>query len=210
MIAGEVRMGEAARKLKLGYEEYLALERETYLRHEFLDGEAWAMAGGTPRHAKVMTNLSALTWAALRGRRCQPYNSELKIQIENTGLTTYPDVAVICGPLVRSPQDRNAVTNPTLLAEVLSPSTEGWDRGGKFAHYQHIPTLRYYLLVNVDRVRVELFTRESEGRWTLTVHGPGTQVPLPDLEISIDVDELYADLPEEPVEEKRAPHQEKM
>jgi len=117
---------------------------------------------------------------------------------------------VICGSPAGSPQDRNAATNPTLLAEVLSPSTEGWDRGGKFAHYRHIPTLRYYLLVNVDLVRVELYTREAEGRWVLTDHGPGTQVPLPELGISIDVDELYADLPEEPVEERRAPHQEKM
>lgn len=201
MMSAEVGMGEAARKLNLSYEDYLALERETDLRHEFLNGEAWAMAGGTPRHSGVMTNLTAIVWAALRGHPCRPYNSEMKISIENTGLYTYPDLVVICGPPARSPQDRNAVTNPTLLAEVLSPSTEGWDRGGKFAHYQHIPSLRYYLLVNVGQVRVELFTRESEGRWTLTVHGPGTQVPLPELGFSLDVDELYTDLPEEPEEE---------
>ena len=209
MIADEVSMVRGPQPHTLIYKDYLALERAANLRHEFLDGEAWAMRGGTPRHAKVMTNLTLAVGAALRGRPCQPYNSELKISVDNTGLYTYPDLAVICGSLTRSAQDRNAVTNPTLLAEVLSPGTDGWDRGAKFAHYQQSPALRYYLLVNVDKVLVELFTREPEGRWVLTVHGAGQSVPLPELEISVEVDEIYADLPEEPVEEMAA-HQERM
>lgn len=191
-------MGEAARKLELSYADYLTLERETDLRHEFLGGEAWAMAGGTLRHSKVMTNLTVAFGAALRGRRCQPYNSESKIHIVDTGLFTYPDLSVICGQPHRSPEDRNAATNPTLLAEVLSASTEGWDRGGKFAHYRQIPTLRYYLLVSVDEVRVELFTREADGRWMLSEHLAGGVVPLPELDVTLAVDELYLDLPEEP------------
>jgi len=196
-------MGEAARKLRLGYRDYLALERETDLRHEFLDGEAWAMAGGTLRHSGVKTNLTRAMGSALLGHPCRPYDVDLKIHIEDTGLFTYPDLSVICGQPRRSPEDRNAATNPTLLAEVLSASTEGWDRGGKFAHYRQIPTLRYYLLVSVDEVRVELFTREADGRWMLTEHLAGTVVPLPELDVALAVDDLYLDLPEEPEEAPR-------
>ena len=104
---------------------------------------------------------------------------------------------MICGSPAGSPQDRNAATNPTLLAEVLSPSTEGWDRGGKFAHYRRIPTLQHYLLVSVDQVRVELFTRTADGRWLLSEHGPGTTVPLSAIDLEIPVDALYEGLPAE-------------
>ena len=193
-------MGEAAHKIQLSYEDYLALEKETDLRHEFLDGEAWAMAGGTISHSAVKTNLLALIRTALRGRPCRPYDVDLKVHIEDTGLFTYPDLSVICGPPARSPQDKNAATNPTLLAEVLSPSTEGWDRGSKFAHYRRLPTLQHYLLVSTDLVRVELYTRAEDGRWTLSEHGAGKQIELPALGISLDVDEIYADLPSEPVD----------
>lgn len=188
-------MAEAARRLS--YQDYLTLEQEQDLRHEFLDGEAWAMAGGTPRHAGVIGNLYGLTWSALRGRPCLPYGSDLKIHVEDTGLFTYPDLAVVCGPLARSATDPNAVTNPVLLAEVLSPSTESWDRGGKFAHYRRIPTVQHVLLVSVDSAKVELYTRMADGRWLLSEHGPGEQVALPALDLSFAVDELYAGLPED-------------
>ena len=197
-------MGEAARKLHLSYDDYLALERETDLRHEYLDGEAWAMAGGTPRHAVVKSNLTGLLWNRLRGRPCRAVDADLKIAIPDTGLYTYPDLSVICGALERSAQDRNAVVNPTVLFEVLSPSTEGWDRGGKFAHYRRIPTLQHFVLVSVDLSRVELYTRTPDGRWLLSEHGPGDEVPLSAVDIAFPVDALYEGLPEEdPADEAR-------
>lgn len=188
-------MAEPARKVHLSYQDLLALEKETGLRHEYVNGEAWAMAGGTITHSAIMGNLYVAFRNALRGRPCRPYNSEYKIRIPETGLATYPDVSIICGPAIEEPGFPNAGINPVLLAEVLSETTEAWDRGGKFAHYRRLPTLQHYLLVSQEPRRVELFTRGPDNTWTLTEFGPGSQVPLPTLGISVPVDELYEDLP---------------
>jgi len=120
------------------YAEYLALKQQTGLLHEFLDGEAWAMAGGSSRHSRIKMNLAGSFYVALGDSPCQPYDSDLKIRILETGLATYPDLAVVCGPIDRHPEDVNAVTLPKLVAEVLSDSAESWDRGGEFAHYRQI------------------------------------------------------------------------
>lgn len=152
------------------------------------------MAGGTAAHATIMLNLQSHLRVALRGRPCRPFNSEYKIRVPATGLATYPDASVICGPPQEEPGFANAATNPILLAEVLSPGTEAWDRGGKFAHYRRIPTLQYYLLVSQDPPRVELFTRGEEGTWTLSEHGRGAHVPLPLLELAVPVDVLFEDV----------------
>ena len=190
-------MGEAAPKIHLSVEEYLALEQSTGERHEYVNGEAWAMAGGTVAHSAVKVNLTALMRTALQGHPCRPMDSDLKIHVVETGLSTYPDLSVFCGPLIRSVEVPHAGTNPTLLAEVLSPSTEGWDRGGKFAHCRRLPSLRYYLMVSLEPRRVELYTREDDGSWRLTEHGPGTTVTLPALGVSLEVDALFADMLEE-------------
>lgn len=187
-------MVEPARRISLSYDDYLALERETELRHEYLDGEAWAMAGGTIRHADIGGTLFAWLWNALRGQPCRPHNSDLKIRVPATGLTTYPDASVICGPAVVQPGFADAAINPVLLAEVLSDSTESWDRGGKFAHYRRLPTLHHYLLVSQEPRRVELFTRGDDDEWMLKEYGPGETVPLAALGLQLPVDDLYADL----------------
>ncbi len=103
---------------RLSYADYLALEQETGVRHEFLDGDAVAMAGGTPRHSKLKLHLGGLAFAGLGDHPCQAYDSDLKIRVPATGLATYPDLSVICGPLAHDTEDRNAVTNPTVLFEV--------------------------------------------------------------------------------------------
>lgn len=185
----------------MSYADYLALEASTGARHEFLDGEAWMMTGGTVRHSAVKTNLTAVVQGALRGHPCRAYDSDLKVRVLATGLATYPDLAVICGEIARHPEDRHALTNPTLLAEVLSEGTEAWDRGGKFAHYRTIATLRHMLLVNVDTACIELFTRMDDGSWRLTEHRAGGTLALPAIGVEIAVDEVYRDLPEEAGEE---------
>lgn len=192
-------MAEAAQKIHLSYAAYLELEQETGLRHEHLNGEAWAMAGGSGPHSDIKVNLTLALGAALRGRPCRIRDSDFKITVSETGLTTYPDLSVFCGPVIPPPEDPHAGTNPVLLAEVLSPSTERWDRGGKFAHVRRLASLRYYLLVNVEPRRVELFTRDAEGGWRLTEHGPGAVVPLPELGLSLDVDALYENVEDEAV-----------
>ena len=197
-------MGQPARKHRLSYQDYLALERETDLRHEFLDGEAWAMAGGTLRHSALKVNLGGLMFVALRGRPCRAYDADAKTIVPDTGLATYADLAVLCGPPEPAPHDRHALTNPVVLFEVLSPSTEAWDRGGKFHHYRHLGSLQHYVLLTTEQPRVEVFTRGEGGSWILRTYGPGDRVALPAIEVELSVDELYADLPEEPVEEEAA------
>ena len=179
----------------ISYAQYLALERSSGQRHEYVSGSAWAMAGGSVRHSAIKTNLAALFRTALRGTPCRPYDADLKVRVRETGLATYPDLSVVCGAPVTDPADDHAVTNPTLLLEVLSPDTEAWDRGGKFAHYRRIPSLRHYLLVNQDEERVEHFELQADGSWRLTEHGAGESVELSALAVPVPVNDIYEDLP---------------
>src|SRR5436190_3677950 len=116
-------MAGAARK-PVTYAEYLRLERETDTRYEFLDGQIWAMSGGTARHSRIKMNLGALLTSALGDGPCQPYDSDWKIRVSATGLATYPDISVVCGDIERHPEDSNAAINPAVIVEVLSESTE--------------------------------------------------------------------------------------
>lgn len=191
-------MGAAAEAVRYTYAEYLALERRTDQRYELSDGEVFLMAGSTPRHAKVISNSNVAFGAALGDRPCQAFSSDLKVRIPQTGAATHPDLCVICGGIERHPEDRNAATNPTLIVEVLSESTEVWDRTRKFFHYQRLPSLRHYLLVSHDDVRVEHYERAEAGAWTYRVFGPGDVVPLSLLGVSLPVDALYKNLPDAP------------
>ena len=189
---------------RLRYAEYLALEQETGLRHAFLDGRVWLRQGGSPRHSKLKTSLAGLVGALLGDGPCQPYDSDLKVRNPATGLATYPDLTVICGPLQRHPDDRNAVTNPAVWFEVLSPSTEAWDRGAMFAHARELDSLQAYVLVSATAARVEVYTRGEGDAWILRAYGPGTTALVPTLAGGIDVDRLYRNLPEEPPDDTAA------
>ncbi|MEZ4238490.1 MAG: Uma2 family endonuclease [Myxococcota bacterium] len=178
---------------RASYADYLATERETGLRHEFLDGEVRLMSGGTLRHSALKTNLGALLRDGLRGGPCRPYDADARLRVPATGLATYADFAIVCGPPVPHAEDPLAYTNPTALFEVLSPTTEAWDRGGKFLHAQQLPSLRWYVLVSQDAPRVEVYTRRDDG-WTYAVHVDGA-VRWADLGLALHLSELYADLP---------------
>jgi Uma2 family endonuclease len=178
------------------YAEYLALEAETGIRHEFLDGQVWAMSGGSPRHSAVKVNLVAALKSALRGTPCRPYDSDLKLRVPESGLATYADAAVTCGPLVPDAGDPMAATNPTLIAEVLSPSTEAWDRDWKWDHYRSMRSLRHFLLVDPGTPKVEHYERLPDDTWHFTVHRTGDVVRVAALGIDLPVDALYEDLPD--------------
>lgn len=182
-------MTEPARR-RVSYPEYLRVEEETGLKHEWLDGAAVAMAGATLLHQWLAGEFRAL----LRERLPQPCISltEPKVRVLATGLATYPDVLVVCGPIVRDEEDRNAITNPTVIVEVLSPSTAGYDRGEKFRHYERIDTLREYVLVEQDRDLVERWVRNVDGTWTRHTYGPGQEVELASCGVRVPVDALYA------------------
>jgi Uma2 family endonuclease len=172
------------------YADYLAAEEIAAERHAFHGGEIFAMAGGTTVHALLATEATVLLGNALVGRPCAAVTTMLRIHIDADN-ATYPDVAVLCPPVQRPPDDPNAVSNPIVLVEVLSPSTEAWDRGGKFALYTTLPSLRHYLLVAQDSWRVEHYRREDDNSWRLTVHGPGDHVQLDAIDVRFAVDELY-------------------
>jgi Uma2 family endonuclease len=147
------------------YEEYLAYERDSELKHEFEAGEIFAMAGGSPRHSALASRISA----ALENKRradCTAFQSDMRIRVLATGRATYPDASMVCGPIELDVADRSdtTITNPTLIVEVLSPSTEEVDRGGKWRDYQLIPSLQEYVLVSQES-RVEIYRRLPSGTW---------------------------------------------
>jgi Uma2 family endonuclease len=154
---------------RLGVEEYLALERRAEVRSEYLDGEVYAMAGASLTHNQIVGNLLVVLRGQLRPRGCGVWASDLRVRIETTGMFTYPDVVAVCGePRLVDSTHRDTLLNPELIVEVLLPSTESWDRGGKFAHYRMLPSLIDYVLVSQDRILVEHFARQSDERWLLT------------------------------------------
>jgi Uma2 family endonuclease len=143
-------------------QEYLDMERSSEIKHEFHAGEVFAMAGGTPDHALITMNLGSTLKQAVKGLRCLVYSPDLRIKVEATDLYTYPDVSLLCGEPKFTKDNPPALTNPTLLAEVLSESSEGYDRGKKFHHYSRIPSLAAYLLVSQNTPAIEQLVRQAE------------------------------------------------
>jgi Uma2 family endonuclease len=190
-------MSAPAVELKLSYEDYLALERSSGLRHEWLDGRVYAMAGGTLAHGALAVAVLAELRALALPCGCVAYSSDAKVRIEETGLSTYPDGAVVCGRVEVSPRDRHAMTNPTVIVEVLSDSTEAYDRGEKWAHYRRLASLRDYVLVSQHTARIELYSREGD-HWTLREAGPGESLALTGLTGVLSVDRVYAGITLDP------------
>ncbi len=176
---------------RYSYAEYLALEEGSLEKHEFYEGAILAMAGGTVSHSLLKTNLTGAVVARLRGRPCRAFDADLRVRVPATTLSTYPDLTVICGPPERDAEDHHAAVYPTVLLEVLSPSTAAYDRGEKFDNYQMLPSLRQYVLLDHTRPHVDVYTRLPSGGWERRGYGPGQPVPLPAIEIELDVSELY-------------------
>ncbi len=182
-----------AQKPAMTYAEYLAFEEQSDDKHEFLDGELFAMSGGTPDHGALAVAISAALSGALRGRPCRVHSSDVRVRVQATGLAAYPDVSVVCGKLETDAEDPHAITNPVLLVEVLSDSTEARDRGEKAAHYRHLPSLREYVLVSQRQRRVEVYRRNEARRWELFEYGEGETAELASVACSFAVDEVYRD-----------------
>jgi Uma2 family endonuclease len=178
--------------------EYVRLEEYANVRHEFADGQIYAMAGGTPEHGTYTANVIGSLTAALAGRRCRVQTSDVRIRIVATGLDTYPDASVVCGSDERDREDPLAIVNPTLLLEVLSPSTEEYDRGEKLEHYKRIPALREVVFVAHDERTIEVVRREADGSWSVIRAGAGESVTLSSLACELSVDAVYRDPLAEP------------
>jgi Uma2 family endonuclease len=186
-------MTQPARKLTYTFAEYLALEAKSEGKHEYVNGEIFAMAGGTPEHGRLAVNVSGELRSALRGRPCAVFNSDVRVRVLATGRATYPDVSVACGRLERDPEDENTIINPVVIVEVLSDSTEAQDRGDKFAHYRRIPSLHEYVLVSQHERRVDFYSRNDDGTWTLHEAGAHGVVRLGSIGCEISVDAIYDD-----------------
>ena len=154
-------------KSRVTVEQYLALERQSETRSEYLDGEVFAMTGASRKHNLLVANVLAGLHSQLRGKSCEAYANDMRVGIPGTGLYTYPDVVVACGAPQFEDGELDTLLNPTLIVEVLSGSTEDYDRGTKFAHCRTLPSLTEYVLVAQDKVHVEHFVRQTEG-WLLT------------------------------------------
>jgi Uma2 family endonuclease len=177
---------------KLTEAEYLALERAADHKSEFYDGEMFAMAGGSPMHSLIAANFIAAVAVRLKGSPCKAFTSDLRLKVEATGLFTYADVAVVCGSIQLSPGTNDVVLNPAVIAEILSDSTEGYDRGEKFRQYQQIPALKEYILVSQHFPRIEQFQRR-EGEWALrTAEGMSASLSLPSLKVTLELSEVFA------------------
>lgn len=176
----------------MSYAEYLELTERAEVRHEFIDGRVVAMAGGSIEHSRLVARIGHLLQQGLEGRPCNVFSSDGRVRIETTNRSTYPDVSVVCGPVVPAADDPHGITNPTVIVEVLSDTTEKEDRGSKFAHYRRLKSLEEYVLLAQDVPRIEIFRREAEV-WTLREYGPGDQIELASLALSIAVDRIYLD-----------------
>ncbi|MFD1467486.1 Uma2 family endonuclease [Hymenobacter caeli] len=149
--------------------DYLRLERQAELKHEYFEGEIRAMAGASFAHNRICANLTIAIGTQLRNSSCTPVGSDQRLQILSGSAYVYPDLTVVCGPPVFNEDKKpDTLLNPTLLVEVLSPSTANNDRGEKFMYYRQIPSLRQYLLLDSERVHAELYTLDELGRWVLT------------------------------------------
>lgn len=172
-------------------EQYLEIERKADRKSEYFNGEMFAMAGAKEAHNPLVANLVARLHQQFRSRPCRVYPSDMRVRVSATGLFTYPDVIAVCAEPRFLGDQRDTLLNPDLLVEVLSPSTEAYDRGRKFEQYKAIESLREYLLVASDRVHADLYTRQADGRWmltsadrmedSLTLESVGAQVTLADL-----------------------------
>ena len=180
----------AAQKPYTAYADYLAFERASAEKHEYLRGEIFAMVGGTPEHARLQSALSRELGIALSGRPCNVYSSDLRLRIAATERSCYADVVVICGPVEPASDDADAATNPLVIVEVLSDNSEASDRGEKFAHYRRVPSLRDYLLVSQKEQRIEVYSNDGE-RWFLTDATAGGAVRISSLGVSLEVDAVY-------------------
>lgn len=183
-------------------EQYLEIERQAERKSEYYAGEMFAMAGASRAHNRITANAIVILHESFRGRPCGEYPSDMRVGVNATGLYTYPDVVAVCGSEQYDEKDPDTLLNPTLIIEVLSPSTEAYDRGRKFEHYRTIPSLLEYVLIASDRVQVDVYTRETAGRWILTSAADlSDAISLTSVDCNIKLSDLYekTELPSPPL-----------
>jgi len=173
-------------------EQYLEIERKAEYKSEYFEGEMFAMAGAKEAHNLIVANLIREIGQQLRSRPCVVYPSDMRVRVSPVGLYTYPDITVVCGERQFLDDQRDTLLNPDMIVEVLSPSTEAYDRGRKFALYRTLESLQEFLLVASDRIQADLYTRQPDGRWILTsAEGADGTLPLASVGCRIALADIY-------------------
>lgn len=186
----------AGQKTTYSKAEYLAMEATAQYKSEYYQGEIFAMSGGSQKHSVICVNIGGSLWEATRNKDCVTFDSNMKLEIAQADAYIYPDAMVVCGDVVPSKDTSHAITNPTLVVEVLSPSTEAFDRGKKFEYYRSIPSLQEYVLVSQDEPKIETFVKQAETVWQYTViqgidqtvafHSIGHETPMAEIYLKTD------------------------
>lgn len=173
-------------------EEYLEVERQAEFKSEYCQGVMFAMSGGVSAHNLIAVHVAFLLSLQVRSRDWFVYNSDMRVRVSQTGLYTYPDVAVVCGERKFLDSRRDTLLNPGVIIEVLSPSTEAYDRGRKFEHYRSLESLAAYLLIASDRMQADLFTPRNASQWLLTsVDRPEDIIELKSIDCRLNLAEIY-------------------
>lgn len=196
----------AQAKFLMSDEEYLAFERASESRHEYLDGQIYAMAGESPEHSTICFNLAAILKPQIRKKNCRGFSPNMKVQTSRSGLYSYPDAMVVCGEPIFLDKHRDVLLNPKVIIEVLSPSTESYDRGRKFFRYQKIKTLSDYLLIAQDEPLIEHFARLPNQRWELSFTSElADSVHITSIDCLLPMAEVYDQIVLPAIEEETAP-----
>ncbi len=184
-------MSQPQAKIPFGPDDYLAWESDQAERNEYVDGEVFAMSGASDTHVTIALNIAVALKTALRDTPCRPFISDMKVQVEAANCFFYPDILVTCDPRDRSPQASHIKRHPVLIIEVLSPSTEAFDRGDKFAAYRQLDTLREYVLVSSEARRLDVFRRDDTGHWVLYPFAENEALELASVELRCPVAEVF-------------------
>ena len=173
-------------------EEYFAWEEQQLERHEYIDGEVYAMSGGTINHGDIALNFGALLKSHMRGRGCKTLNSDCRVSIVGSTKYVYPDLSVTCDE--RDQTTAQYITYPCLIVEVLSPGTEAYDRGNKFKMYRRNPSLQEYVLVSADTIEIELFRKTDTDDWRIINYQAGDTVELKSINLTCQIEQIYEDI----------------
>jgi Uma2 family endonuclease len=180
------------KKSKYTIEEYLAMERVSIEKHEYFRGEIFNMAGAGGRHNIISINIIGVLVNQLKGKTCQPFGSDMRINIPQNTLFTYPDISIVCGEIDFSDFDEETATRPIVLIEILSPSTKNYDRGEKFKLYRDIPTLKEYILVDSESILIEAFRLNKQGHWELEEYKSlDSTLSMPIIDVQVSLAEIY-------------------
>jgi Uma2 family endonuclease len=176
-------------------DEYLQLEQTSEIRHEYLGGQIFAMSGGSKQHNTITLNIASRVRSHLRGGSCSVFMADMKVRIQlanqNKNIFYYPDVIVSCDP---NDQDSFSLNYPCLIIEVLSPSTELTDRREKLVNYRNLETLQEYVLVSQEEIKVEIYRKDAQGNWSLTILGKGNELRLDSVGLTLTMADIYEDV----------------